>query len=89
MEVRIKLESRYWQRLFTLLKKVPYISEIEIIKTETVERIKVKKDVSNQDYTELPPEREALLHLSEWEEESLQKIEQAHESFNQLNVKAW
>ncbi len=90
MEVRIKLESRYWQKLLVLLQKASYIDDVQIVHTDIDSP---KMDASNnnieEDYTVLPPEREALLHLSDWDEESIQKIKQAHTSFNLLTPKTW
>ncbi len=90
MEVRLKLESRYWQKLLVLLKKASYIHDIQIVHTDgdNQEMVYSNNDIED-DYAVLPPEREALLHLSDWDDESIQKIEQAHTSFNQLTAKTW
>ena len=90
MEVRLKFEGRYWQQLLTLLKKASFIYDIQIVQND-IENQSTKSfhnDIE-EDYTTLPPEREALLHLSDWDEESLQKMEQAHSSLNQLTAKTW
>ena len=31
MEIKLKLEGHYWQQFLMLLKKLPYIKDIEII----------------------------------------------------------
>ena len=88
MEVKLKLESRHWLKLLALLKKASYIYDVEIVQTDMPDQFNINLD-EKEDYTVLPSEREALLHLSDWDEESLQKIEQAHSSFNQLTSKSW
>ena len=88
MEVKLKLESRHWLKLLALLKKASYIYDVEIVQTDMPDQFNINLD-EKEDYTVLPPEREALLHLSDWDEESLQRIEQAHSSFNQLTSKSW
>ena len=88
MEVKLKLESRHWLKLLALLKKASYIYDVEIVQTDMPDQFNINLD-EKEDYTVLPSEREALLHLSDWDEESLQRIEQAHSSFNQLTSKSW
>ncbi len=90
MEVRLKLESRYWQKLLVLLKKASYIYDVQIVHTDIDNQDDVFFNNNlEDDYLVLPSEREALLHLSDWDGESIQKIEQAHSSFNQLTAKTW
>ena len=91
MEVKLKLESRHWLKLLALLKKASYIYDVEVVQTDMLDQFNINLDYVNEeeDYAVLPPEREALLHLSDWDEESLQKVEQARSSFNQLASKSW
>ena len=91
MEVKLKLESRHWLKLLALLKKASYIYDVEVVQTDMSDQFNINLDNVNEDedYTVLPLEREALLHLSDWDEDSLQKVEQAHSSFNQLASKSW
>lgn len=91
MEVKLKLESRHWLKLLALLKKASYIYDVEVVQTDMSDQFNINLDNVNEDedYTVLPLEREALLHLSDWDEDSLQKVEQAHSSFNQLAPKSW
>ena len=92
MEVKLKLESRHWQKLLALLKKASFIYDVEIIQTDIADQTNINPNnlyETEEDYNVLPPEREALLHLSDWDEESLQKVEQARSSFNQLASKSW
>jgi hypothetical protein len=39
-----------------------------------------------EDFSVLPPEREALLSLSEWDDESLEKIENSHTYFKPVRT---
>jgi hypothetical protein len=96
MEVKLKLESQYWLRFLSLLKQESYIYDLEILSNDgknavpTYFNVDLSDNLDNEaDYTELPPEREALLHLSDWDDDSLNKIEQARLSLNQLAVQSW
>lgn len=37
MEIKVKIEDRYWTVLWSLLKKESYIQDVEIIKNGTAE----------------------------------------------------